>query len=65
MNLSKSGASVSVGPKGARVSIGKSGAYLNTSIPGTGLYKRTKISFLNWKVIFISLLIAGVFMYFK
>ncbi len=44
INLSKSGISTTVGPRGASVNIGKSEAYLNTGIPGTGLYNRTKIS---------------------
>ena len=44
LNLSNRGVSTSIGPKGAKISIGKNGTYLNTSIPGTGLYYRTKIS---------------------
>ena len=44
LNFSKSGVSTSIGPKGAKISIGKRGTYLNTSIPGTGLYSRTKLS---------------------
>ena len=44
LNLSKGGVSTSIGPKGAKISIGKNGTYLNTSIPGTGLYSRTKLS---------------------
>ena len=44
LNFSNSGVSTSIGPKGAKISIGKNGTYLNTSIPGTGLYSRTKIS---------------------
>lgn len=44
LNFSKGGVSTSIGPKGAKVSIGKKGTYLNTSIPGTGLYSRQKIS---------------------
>lgn len=43
LNLSKGGVSTSIGPKGAKISIGKNGTYLNTSIPGTGLYSRTKL----------------------
>ncbi|MBR3568596.1 MAG: DUF4236 domain-containing protein [Salinivirgaceae bacterium] len=43
LNFSKSGVSTSVGPKGARLSFGPNGTYLNTSIPGTGLYRRQKI----------------------
>lgn len=44
VNLSKSGASLTVGIPGASVNIGKRGAYVNTGIPGTGLYNRQKIS---------------------
>lgn len=43
LNISKSGVSLTFGAKGASVSVGKDGAYLNTSIPGTGLYNRQKI----------------------
>ena len=43
LNISKSGVSLTFGTKGASVSVGKDGAYLNTSIPGTGLYNRQKI----------------------
>lgn len=44
LNLSKGGVSTSIGAKGAKITIGKNGTYLNTSIPGTGLYSRTKLS---------------------
>ena len=44
LNFSKKGISTTVGPKGARMSFGQNGTYLNTSIPGSGLYKRQKIS---------------------
>lgn len=44
LNFSKSGVSTSIGPKGAKVTFGKKGTYLNTSVPGTGLYSRKKIS---------------------
>jgi ATPases of the AAA+ class len=43
LNISKSGISFTFGAKGASVNVGKDGAYLNTSIPGTGLYNRQKI----------------------
>ena len=42
-NLSKSGISTTIGPRGASVNFGKNGAFLNTSIPGTGLYDRQRI----------------------
>lgn len=44
LNLSKSGVSGTFGGKGASVNVGKDGAYLNTGIPGTGIYDRKKIS---------------------
>lgn len=44
LRLSGSGLSWSLGPRGASVGIGKRGTYLNTGIPGTGLYVREKIS---------------------
>ena len=43
LNISKSGISFSFGTKGASVNVNEDGAYLNTSIPGTGLYNRQKI----------------------
>ncbi|PRD57464.1 DUF4236 domain-containing protein [Sphingobacterium gobiense] len=44
LNFSKSGISTSIGVKGASVTLGSSGAYLNTSIPGLGIYNRRKLS---------------------
>lgn len=44
VNLSKSGISTSVGPKGAKVNVGPKGSTVYTSIPGTGLYYRGKVS---------------------
>jgi hypothetical protein len=43
LNFSNSGVGASMGAKGASVSFGKKGTYLNTSIPGTGLYDKHKI----------------------
>jgi len=43
MNLSKSGASLSVGPRGASVTMGKRGVYGNVGIPGTGLSYRERL----------------------
>ncbi len=44
LNLSKSGASVTVGPgKGLSFNLGTKGAYLNWSIPGTGVYDRVRL----------------------
>lgn len=42
-NISNRGVSTTIGGKGLSVSVGKRGTYLNTSIPGTGLYSRRKI----------------------
>lgn len=43
INLSKSGASASIGPRGADVNIGRDGITTNAGIPGTGLSYRTKL----------------------
>ena len=44
MNLSKSGVSFTVGKgKGVSANIGPEGLFLNTSIPGTGIYDRKKL----------------------
>jgi hypothetical protein len=43
LNLSKSGASASVGPRGADVNIGSNGVTTNAGIPGTGLSYRQKV----------------------
>lgn len=43
LNFSNSGVSSTIGVKGASISISKKGTYLNTGIPGTGLYNRQKI----------------------
>ncbi len=43
MNFSGRGASFTCGGKGLSASIGSRGAYLNTGIPGTGLYARERI----------------------
>ena len=43
LNFGKNGISTSIGPRGASITFGSKGTYLNTSIPGTGLYKRQKI----------------------
>ena len=44
LNVSGSGLSLSVGPRGASVTMGQRGTFLNTSIPGTGLYSRQRLS---------------------
>lgn len=44
LNFSRGGISTSIGIRGANFTFGKDGAYLNTGIPGTGIYKRQKIS---------------------
>ena len=44
LNLSKSGASVTVGPgKGVSFNLGTKGAFFNWSIPGTGVYDRVRV----------------------
>lgn len=47
LNFSKTGMSMSAGPKGAKVNISKRGTYLTTGVPGTGVYSRKKISASN------------------
>ena len=44
LNFSKSGVSLTVGGKGVSTNIGRKGEFLNTSIPGTGLYDSKKIA---------------------
>ena len=44
LNLSKSGASLTLGPgKGVSMNVGTKGAYFNWSIPGTGVYDRVRV----------------------
>lgn len=44
LNFSKSGISTTIGAKGANMNLSKRGVYGTVGIPGTGLYKREKIS---------------------
>ena len=44
VNLGLGGLSLNAGPRGATVSLNKQGIYSNTSIPGTGISFREKIS---------------------
>lgn len=44
MNLSGGGVSWTLGPRGASVGIGRRGTYLNSGIPGTGLFARQRLS---------------------
>ena len=43
LNFSKSGISTSIGVKGASITLSKKGTYLNTGIPGLGIYSRQKL----------------------
>jgi|JI10StandDraft_1071094.scaffolds.fasta_scaffold18021_2 hypothetical protein len=44
LNVSGSGLSLSAGPRGASMTFGgRRGAYMNTGIPGTGLYARQRV----------------------
>lgn len=43
LNLSGSGASLTVGPRGASVNFGSRGAFLNSGVPGAGLYSRSRL----------------------
>lgn len=44
LNISKSGLSITLGGRGKSINLGKKGVYVNSSIPGTGLSYRRKIS---------------------
>ena len=44
INISKSGISTNIGVKGANITFSPKGTYVNTGFPGTGLYRRDKIS---------------------
>lgn len=43
LNLSKSGPSLSIGPKGAKVTVNKNGANVRAGLPGTGISYNKKI----------------------
>ncbi|MBU6395038.1 MAG: DUF4236 domain-containing protein [Sphingomonadales bacterium] len=43
LNLSRSGVSMSAGPRGASVTVGKNGVYGNVGIPGSGLSWRERL----------------------
>ena len=43
VNLSGSGASLSIGPRGASVTLGRRGAHANVGLPGTGLSYRSRL----------------------
>jgi hypothetical protein len=43
MNFSGSGVSWTLGPRGASIGVNKRGTFLNTGIPGTGLYSRQQL----------------------
>ena len=62
LNLNKSGASVSIGPKGAKLNISKKGVYFNSSIPGTGVYNKTKVgASLLWAL--VTFIVVGIIGY--
>ena len=44
MNFTGSGLSWTLGPRGASIGVGRRGAFLNTGIPGSGLYARQRLS---------------------
>jgi hypothetical protein len=60
INLSKSGASASVGPRGADVNIGPRGITTNAGIPGTGLSYRAKAGKTRSGLIGVLALVAGL-----
>lgn len=60
INLSKSGASASVGPRGADVNIGRGGITTNAGIPGTGISYRSKVGKTSSALIGVVALVAGL-----
>jgi len=60
INLSKSGASASVGPRGADVNIGSHGVTTNAGIPGTGISYRSKLGKTSSSLIGVVALVAGL-----
>ena len=60
INLSKSGASASIGPRGADVNIGARGITTNAGIPGTGLSYRSKVGKTGSGLIGVVALVAGL-----
>jgi hypothetical protein len=60
VNLSKSGTSLSVGPRGADVNIGPHGATTNAGLPGTGLSYRQKLGVAHGSGIGVGLFIAAL-----
>lgn len=59
LNISTSDISLTIGIKGLNVNISRKGVYLNTSLPGTGLYDRTKIIDINAEEITSNSKISG------
>jgi len=47
INLSKQGASTTIGRGGASVNFGRQGSHLNLSIPGSGFYRRIPLKTIN------------------
>src|ERR1700744_4815255 len=60
INLSKSGASASMGARGADVNIGRGGVTTNAGIPGTGLSYRSKVGKTGSGLIGVVALVAGL-----
>ena len=60
INLSKSGASASIGPRGADVNIGGHGVTTNAGIPGTGISYRSKVGKTGSAWIGIVTLVVGL-----
>ena len=60
INLSKSGASASVGPRGADMNIGPHGVTTNAGIPGTGLSYRSKVGKTGSGIVGVLALVAGL-----
>ncbi|MEO8607785.1 MAG: DUF4236 domain-containing protein [Chloroflexota bacterium] len=45
LNISKTGASLSLGPRGAHITTGTSGTYFSLDLPGSGAYYRQKTGY--------------------
>jgi hypothetical protein len=60
INLSKNGASASIGPRGADVNIGPHGVSANAGIPGTGISYRTKVGKPHSAILGIVVLAVGL-----
>jgi hypothetical protein len=52
--------SLSIGPRGAKLNISKKGAYINSNLPGSGIYNKTKVSTCLLWAVGVCLAIGGL-----